>query len=204
MRRSSPSAQRNRDPILQVLRRHGPRDGLVLEIASGTGEHATYFAEHLGLDVVFQPSDPNLEARTSCAAWVAAANLPNLRMPVEIDVSTQDWWQVHAGSVPPLAAILCINMIHIAPWSAAEGLMRGAGHLLPPGGLLILYGPYRRNGMHTAPSNEAFDWDLRARNPDWGVRDLETVTELAEANGLSLQHIEPMPANNFTVIFRRR
>ena len=196
-RRFAPSAARNRDPILQVLRRRLPRAGLVLEIASGTGEHALHFAQHLGPDLIFQPSDPSDEARASIDAWVREANLPNLRPALALDVSA-DAWPVAAAN-----AVLCINMIHIAPWQAAIGLISGASRILPPSGLLILYGPYRRYGAHTAPSNAAFDLDLRARNPAWGVRDLEDVTAVAAQHEFSAPAIEPMPANNLTLIFQR-
>ena len=195
-RRFAPSAARNRDPILEVLRHHVPRSGLVLEIASGTGEHAVHFAQHLGPELVFQPTDPSEDALSSIDAWVKHAELPNLQAPVKFDV-TDDTWPVEKAS-----AVLCINMIHIAPWDAAAGLISGAGSILEPGGLLIFYGPYKRGGVHTAPSNEAFDLDLRARNPLWGVRDLEDVTKLAASHGFGAPIIEQMPANNLTVIFK--
>ena len=195
-RRFAPSAARNRDPILDVLRRHLPGSGLALEIASGTGEHAVHFAQHLGSDLIFQPSDTNAESRASIDAWVLEANLPNLRNALELDVLA-DTWPVESAS-----AVVCINMIHIAPWEATIGLIEGAARILLPFGLLILYGPYRRNGAHTAPSNEAFDLDLRARNPLWGVRDLETVAALAASHGFSAPIIEQMPANNLMLIFK--
>ncbi len=193
-RRFAPSAARNRDPILEVLRKHLPSHGLVLEIASGTGEHAVHLAQHLGPDLVFQPSDPSEDAISSIDAWVKSAELPNLRAPVKFDVTDGAW------PVEKADAVLCINMIHIAPWDAAIGLISGSSSILPPGGLLILYGPYKRGGAHTAPSNEAFDLDLRSRNPLWGVRDLEAVVALAAKHGFSTPIIEAMPANNLTVI----
>jgi Protein of unknown function (DUF938) len=206
-RRFAPSAARNRDPILEVLRRHMPDAGLVLEIASGTGEHAIHFAQRLGPQLVFQTSDPDAEARSSIEAWVQEAGLPNVRPPLALDVTEPNWWRAHGlldgTTTPSLTALLCINMIHIAPWQAAVGLMTGAGHLLASGGLVILYGPYKRGGVHTAPSNAAFDQDLRTRNPEWGIRDLEAVADLAVAHGFSPPVIEPMPANNLTVIFNR-
>jgi SAM-dependent methyltransferase len=194
-RRFAPSAARNRDPILECLRKHLPSHGLVLEIASGTGEHALHFAQHLGPELIFQPTDPSDEAISSIDAWVKSAELPNLRAPVKFDVTDSVW------PVKKADAVVCINMIHIAPWDAAIGLISGAAGVLPPGGLLILYGPYRQGGAHTAPSNEAFDLDLRARNPLWGVRDLEVVAELAAAHSFGAPIIEQMPANNLTVIF---
>ncbi len=196
-RRFAPSAARNRSPILEVLRRHLPHSGLVLEIASGTGEHAVHFARNLGPDLVFQPTDQSEDARTSIDAWVRDANLPNLRPALALDVMTDIW------PVDTAAAVLCINMIHIAPWEAAVGLITGAARFLPAGGVLILYGPYCRGGAHTAPSNEAFDLDLRARNSLWGVRDLEAVAALAAAHGFGAPIVETMPANNLTVIFKR-
>lgn len=197
MRRYAPSAARNRDPILEVLRRHVPRQGQVLEIASGTGEHAVHFARHLGADLIFQPSDPSEDARSSIDAWVAEAKLPNVRPALALDVCDETW------PVETVNAVLCINMIHIAPWQAAIGLIQGASRILPPSGVLILYGPYRRGEQHSAPSNEAFDLDLRARNPEWGVRDLEAVTTLAAAHGFGSPLIEDMPANNLTLIFKK-
>jgi SAM-dependent methyltransferase len=192
----APSAARNRDPILEVLRKHLPSQGLVLEIASGTGEHAVYFAQHLGPDLVFQPTDPSEDAISSIDDWVKSAELPNLRAPIQFDVTDSAW------PVEKADAVVCINMIHIAPWQAAIGLIEGASGILPPGGLLILYGPYKRGGAHTAPSNEVFDLDLRSRNPLWGVRDLEGVAALAVEHDFSAPIIEQMPANNLTLIFK--
>lgn len=195
-RRFAPAAARNRDPILDAIRGHLPAAGLVLEVASGSGEHAIHFAAALP-GLAFQPSDPDAAARASIDAWVAASGLPNIRPALAIDAAAPGW--------PLLAAdaVVCINMIHIAPWAAAEGLMRGAAAILPPGAPLILYGPYRRGGAHTAPSNAAFDADLRGRNPAWGVRDLEAVAALAAAQGFGPPTVIEMPANNLTVVFRR-
>lgn len=195
-RRFAPAAARNRDPILDAIRGHLPAAGLVLEVASGSGEHAIHFAAALP-GLAFQPSDPDAAARASIDAWAAASGLPNIRPALAIDAAAPGW---------PLAAadaVVCINMIHIAPWAAAEGLMRGAAAILPPGAPLILYGPYRRGGAHTAPSNAAFDADLRGRNPAWGVRDLEAVAALAAAQGFGPPTVIEMPANNLTVVFRR-
>jgi SAM-dependent methyltransferase len=189
----APATERNRDAILAVLRKHLPSTGIVLEVASGTGEHVAYFAEALP-NLVFQPSDPAPERRASIDAW--ATTRPNVNAALPIDAKA-DLPMERAD------AVLCINMIHIAPWSAALGLLRGAARLLPPGGPLILYGPYRRGGAHTAPSNEAFDLDLRARDPEWGVRDLEAVQEAAAAIGFGPPEVEQMPANNLTLVFRR-
>lgn len=197
MKRRAPAAERNREPILAVLRRVLPAQGLVLEIASGTGQHAEHFARHLPR-VQWQPTDTDADALASIAAWRREAALPNLRPPLELDVTRQPW------PVEVADAIFCANMLHIAPWRACEGLLEGAGRVLPPGGRLVLYGPFRIGGRHTAESNAAFDETLRARNPEWGVRDLDAVATLAAAQGLAHVEAVPMPANNFTMIFQKR
>ena len=195
-RQQAPAAARNRDPILAVLRGVLPEAGTVLEIASGSGEHVLHFARALP-GLVFQPSDPNPEARRSIAAWAAESGLANLRPPLALDAAAPSWPLTAAD------AVLCINMIHISPWAATEGLMRGAASILPPGGPLYLYGPYRRAGVATAPSNEAFDRDLRGRDPAWGLRALENVAILAATAGFSAPAVTEMPANNLSVVFRR-
>ncbi|MGO4129048.1 DUF938 domain-containing protein [Inquilinus sp. YAF38] len=195
-RQQAPAAARNRDPILAVLRGVLPETGTVLEIASGTGEHSLHFARALP-GLVFQPSDPNPEARNSIAAWAGESGLANLRPPLALDAAAPSW------PVTAADAVLCINMIHISPWATTEGLMRGAASILPPGGPLYLYGPYRRAGVATAPSNEAFDRDLRRRDPAWGLRDMEAVAALADAAGFSGPAVTEMPANNLSVVFRR-
>ena len=196
MKREAPAATRNRQPILDVLQPHLPEKGLVLEIASGTGEHVVHYAAaRPGL--TFQPSDPDAGARASVDDWVRTLGLGNVKPALEIDV-TRETWPVERAD-----AVLCCNMIHIAPWEAAVGLVTGAGRLVPSGGLLFLYGPYRRGGRHTAPSNEAFDSDLKRRKPAWGVRDLEAVIELAELHGFSAPEIVEMPANNLSLLFKR-
>ncbi|HUI13208.1 MAG TPA: DUF938 domain-containing protein [Xanthobacteraceae bacterium] len=187
---------RNRDPILAVLRRVLPPRGLVLEIASGSGEHAVYFAKALP-SLTWQPTDPDPDALASIAAHRAAADAPNLLPPLQLDVTARTWPIAHAD------AIVCCNMIHIAPWTACEGLIGGAARVLPAGGTLYLYGPYKIGGQHTAPSNAAFDADLRGRNPEWGIRDLDEVTALAVSRGLALTETVEMPANNLSVIFQR-
>jgi len=196
-RQSAPAALRNREPILEILRHALPDHGLVLEIASGTGEHVTHFAAALP-DVEWQPSDPNPDSCISIAAWIETERLTNIRPPLQLDVHDRPW------PVADLAAILCINMIHISPWTATEALMAEAGAQLPPGGLLYLYGPYLQANVATAPSNIAFDASLRQRNPEWGLRDLETVVELAAASGLMLGGMVAMPANNLSVLLRRK
>ncbi len=187
---------RNRDPILAVLRRALPPTGIVLEIASGTGEHAVYFASAFP-GLTWQPSDQDELALRSIAAHRAISGLANLRPPIRLDAAAPEW------PVGQADAMVAINMVHISPWRSTQGLMAGAGRVLQPGGVLYLYGAYREAGAHTAPSNAAFDRDLRRRNPEWGVRDLEEVVELGQANGLSLAERIPMPANNLSVIFRK-
>ncbi|SOZ39531.1 DUF938 domain-containing protein [Cupriavidus neocaledonicus] len=195
-RRMAPATERNREPILAVLRQVLPASGTVLEIASGTGQHAVHFAAALP-GITWQPSDPDAAARASIAAWTAHAGLANVRAPLALDVCRQPW------GIDAAAAVVCINMIHIAPWAAAEALFAGAGKLLGPGGVLFLYGPYRRGGAHTAPSNAAFDAQLRATDPDWGVRDMEAVIALGAAQGLRCDEPVPMPANNFCLVLRK-
>jgi hypothetical protein len=197
-RQYAPSATRNRDPIWNVLRSQLPPAGLVLEIASGSGEHTMHFARLAGPDVVFQPSDQDAGARASIDAWMAASQLTNVRPALALDAAAEIWPMARAD------VVICINMIHISPWSSAVGLVHGAANVLPIGGLLYLYGPFRREGRHTSPSNEAFDRDfLRARNPAWGVRDLEAVADIAAQVGFSPPHVVEMPANNLSVLFRR-
>jgi hypothetical protein len=196
-RRFSPSTARNREAILAVIAQHFPVSGTVLEIASGAGEHAVFFARALP-GLTWQPSDPDEAAHESIAAWTAHEHVRNVLPPLTIDARQSNW-----GVDGPFDAIVAINMIHIAPWDATIGLMAGAAHLLAPGGKLFLYGPYKRNGAHTAPSNEAFDASLRARNPLWGVRDLEDVEREAQLNGLTLSAVVEMPANNLSVIFAK-
>jgi SAM-dependent methyltransferase len=190
----APAAARNRQPILDVLKPLLPSRGLVLEVASGTGEHVVHFAQACPA-LAFQPTDPDPGHRASIDAWSAALGLANVRRAIALD-TTAETWPIEAAD-----ALLCMNMIHIAPWAAAEGLMHGAGRVLPPGGLLYLYGPYKQGGRHIAPSNAAFDASLRAQNPAWGIRDLEAVAGLAVANGFVEPAIAEMPANNLSLIF---
>jgi SAM-dependent methyltransferase len=196
MKRHAPATARNRQPILDVLRPRLPAQGIVLEIASGSGEHIVHFAEALP-GLVFQPSDPSDDARASIDDWVLTQGLGNVRAALALDAAG-DVWPIDRAD-----AVLCCNMIHIAPWEAAVGLIAGAAHVLSPGGTLYLYGPYRRDGRHTAPSNEAFDRDLRQRDPTWGVRDLEAVASLAEDRGFGPPEVIDMPANNLSLIFKR-
>ncbi len=187
---------RNREPILDVLRRVLPPSGLVVEIASGSGEHAVFFAKDLP-GISWQPTDIDASALGSIAAHRATADAPNLLAPLRLDTMAEPWPVAHAD------AVVGNNMIHISPWAVTEGLMRGANRVLRSGGILFLYGPYRIDGRHTAPSNEEFDASLRARNAEWGIRDLGDVTDLAARNGFALVETVPMPANNLSVVFRR-
>lgn len=196
MKRHAPATERNRDPILAVLREELPARGLVLEIASGTGEHAVFFAARFPA-LVWQPSDASSSALESIAAWREESGLTNLRSPRRLDVTASPWPIDHAD------AVFCANMLHIAPWTACEGLMAGASSVLPPGGPLVVYGPFLREGVPTAESNLAFDADLRARNPEWGVRSLDRVSAVARQNGLGLERVVELPSNNVAAVWRR-
>lgn len=196
-RETAPSPERNKQPILEVLTRVLPPRGLVLEIGSGTGQHVAHFAQGLPA-LTFQPSEMDVAWHASIGAWTSAGQLANVKPPLAIDVTKLPW------PISAADAIVCINVIHIAPWEATLALMAGAGSILPVGGVLVTYGPYLRGGAHTAPSNEAFDASLRARNPRWGVRDIDTVARVASHAGLALEEAVPMPANNFTLVWRKR
>lgn len=196
-RRVAPHVARNAGPILQVLQQVLPACGLVLEVASGSGEHALHFVRAFP-DLVFQPSDPDPLARASIEAWRVDSGVTNLLAPLALDAAAAEWPVARAD------AILCINMAHISPWAATTGLLHGAGRLLAPGATLYLYGPYRQAGVETAPSNEAFDASLKQRDHEWGLREVEAVAAAAEDEGLALDRIVPMPANNLSLIFRRR
>ena len=195
---ASPASVRNAEPILHLLRAHLPKSGRVLEIAAGSGQHAVAFSGALpGLE--WTPSDLSPDARASIAAWAAQAGAANLQAPLALDCMDEASWPEG-----PFDAVLCINMIHISPWAATEGLMALAERVLPrPGGLLYLYGPYREADVPLAPSNEAFDASLKARDPAWGLRDRDTVVALARSHGLTLTLRTEMPANNISLLFRR-
>lgn len=195
-RQYAPAAARNRGPILNVLGSILPLSGPVLEVASGTGEHVVHFARAFPT-LNWQPSDPSREARRSIDAWIAAERLENVRPPLDLDAASDGWPIDHA------AAMVCINMIHISPWAATEGLMRGASRILDAGAPLYLYGPFRQPAKALAPSNAAFDEDLRNRDPRWGLRDLDEVAVCAGSFGFMLDHLVEMPANNLSVIFRK-
>ena len=220
MRQFAPATQRNREPILAVLRQVLPTSGTVLEVASGTGEHAVYFSQHLP-HLNWLPSDPNPVARASIAAWRGESGVSTLHSPIALDASQMRWPvepldELATGHIPvtagaeeaieisrPITAIVNINTIHISPWEVCLGLLAGAGRILTASGVLYLYGPYRRDGRHTATSNAAFDLSLRSQNPEWGVRHLEDVVAAAKAQGLSLENVIAMPANNFSVVFHK-
>lgn len=194
--RSAPAALRNREAIAEVLGEWLPESGLVLEIASGTGEHAVYFAERFP-QLEWQPSDLHPDALESIAAWRAKAGRPNVRAPVIIDAASVEW------PIDRADAVLSINMVHISPWASALGLIAGAADVLPGGGPLILYGPWLKDDIATVESNLAFDRDLRGRDPEWGLRRVEDFVAAAAEHGLGLDQIRSMPANNLMLLFRR-
>jgi hypothetical protein len=194
----SPSTARNRHPILEVLKPRLPSTGSVLEIAAGAGEHAVYNAAAFPY-LQWQPTDEDPASLDSIAAWRDHAALPNLLPPLQLDASDPASWPVDKAD-----AIININMIHIAPWEATQGLMTGAGRLLPSGGVLFIYGPYIESNIETAPSNLSFDLSLKGRNPAWGIRRLDEVTALAARHSLELSERIVMPANNLSLFFRKR
>jgi SAM-dependent methyltransferase len=196
VRLSSPAALRNREPILDVLRGVLPPHGTVLEVASGSGEHVVHFAKALP-NLTWQPSDPSAEARESIVALAADEGLPNILAPLNLDATAADWPLDRAD------ALVAINMVHISPWAATLGLLRHAARLLPSAGPLILYGPYRQQNETMAPSNVAFDADLRSRNPEWGIRLLEDLVHEADRAGFRLVRVVTMPANNLSVLLAR-
>ena len=197
-RQYAPATERNRDPILAVLKRVLPETGVLLEIGAGSGQHAAFFAPHFP-GLIWQPTEPDPDGRASVAAWVEEVNPATLRPPLDLNVTANPW---------PVAqhvdAIFSANMIHIAPWACCRGLLAGAGRILRPDGVAVLYGPFMRGGEHTAPSNAEFDASLKRRDPSWGIRDLDAVTACAGEAGLAAAEIVAMPANNLMVIFKRR
>ena len=192
-----PPSERNKGPILDVLSRVLPSRGVALEIASGTGQHVVHFAKALP-GLTWQPSDPDPELRESIALRVKEQQLANVNRPIDLDVTRLPW------PLQTADAVVCINMIHVAPWSATLALLEGTKALLPTQHVLFLYGPYRRFGRHTSKSNEQFDSDLRAHDPEWGLRDLEAVSDVAAGAGFVLAETVGMPANNFSLVFKRR
>jgi SAM-dependent methyltransferase len=195
--KSAPAAARNREPILQVLRDRLARPAFVLEIASGTGEHAVWFSGALS-DLTWQPTDCNREALRSIAAWRDLKGPPNLLPPLQLDAAADSWPVVQAD------AVVAINLIHITPWAVTLGLIAGAARVLASGGVLFLYGPFREGGVHTAAGNATFDAELQARDPSWGVRDLDEISPLASQHGFEAPERIAMPANNLSVVFHRR
>ncbi|WP_447728548.1 DUF938 domain-containing protein [Sphingomonas koreensis] len=193
-RKHAPATLRNREVIAEILAAVLPASGTVLEIASGSGEHCAFFAKRFP-DLRWQPSDPEPSALASIASW--CAGLDNVAPPLAIDAAASDWVVDRAD------ALLCINMVHISPWEAALGLLDGAARVLPAGAALILYGPYRRAEVPTAPSNEAFDLSLKARDPRWGLREVADVSEAAAVRGLVFERLVEMPANNLMLVYRR-
>ncbi len=195
MKRHAPATARNRAPILEVLRRVLAGRKLVLEVASGSGEHAVFFAAALP-ELLWQPSDRDPGALASTQAWRAEAGLPNVAPPLELDVAAPHWPLERAD------AVVCINLLHISPWAASQALFEGAASLLEPDAPLVTYGPYRFAGR-TAPSNDAFDASLRSQDPSWGVRDVDDLSALARRTGFELEESVAMPANNHTLVWRR-
>ncbi|NER95858.1 MAG: DUF938 domain-containing protein [Symploca sp. SIO1B1] len=212
-RQYAPATKRNREAILEVLQQVLPNNCTVLEIASGTGEHGVFFAPRMG-NRKWLPSEPNPLLLASIEAWQTYQPADNLYPPLELDVCdsvwpvetrvSPTWLQSFDFETFPLAAMVNINMIHIAPWLTCLGIMAGASRILPSGGILYMYGPFKQDGKHTAPSNAAFDATLRSQNPQWGVRDLNDVVEVARARDLSLLTTYQMPANNLSVVFQRQ
>ncbi len=198
-RRDAPATRRNAAAILEVLRETLPEAGTILEIGSGTGQHASAFAPALA-PRLWLPSDPDPGQRASIAAWIADMDPPRPLPPRAIDAAAPEW-DVRAED--NITAITSANVIHISPWSTSQGLIAGAGRILPPGGVLHFYGPFKRGGVHTTDSNAAFDASLRARDPAWGVRDLDDIKALAKTAGLILDRVIDMPSNNFSVVFKR-
>ena len=195
-RLASPSAERNREPIAKILSQILPQSGLVLEVASGTGEHSIHFARVMP-HLTWQPSEQDKDCLRSISAWAAVEVQANVLQPLYLDVTDAQW------PIATAEAIVCINMIHIAPWSVAQALLRGASRILPPGGLLCLYGPYRVAGKHTSASNREFDAQLRAMNSEWGVRDLDAMANEARTFNIELARTFQMPANNLVTVFRK-
>ncbi|MBX7532220.1 DUF938 domain-containing protein [Qipengyuania sp. 1XM1-15A] len=196
MKRHAPATARNSEPIAQVLAQELPGRGLVLEIASGSGEHAVFMAQRFP-QIDWQPSDPDGEALASIGEWAREAGLTNLKQPVEFDTRTADW------PLDAADAVVCINMVHISPWAATEALFEGSARLLAPGAPLVLYGPYFEDDVEPASSNVAFDQSLRSRNPEWGIRNVAQLEELAQRSGFEKTARYEMPANNLTLVYRR-
>ena len=193
----SPSAERNKASISEVLSRMLPERGIVLEVGSGTGQHVVQFARAMP-NLIWQPSERDADCLRSIRAWLSVEALSNVRPPLHLDVDALPW------PVDSAAAVVCINMLHIAPWSTAEALFFGGKSLLSGGSVLCLYGPFKREGRHTSQSNKDFDALIRHQDPEWGVRDLDEVSGLAVESGFVLLQTHEMPSNNLTIVFRKR
>ena len=201
-KRYAPATELNRDPILDVLQTYLPNQGTVLEVSSGTGQHAAFFAPRLA-PRYWLPTDVDEISLSSIQAWRETSQASNLLAPQRLDVLDARWLVEDAELPEPLSAIVNINMVHIAPWSCCAGLFDGAVRVLPAQTVLLMYGPFKQDGEHTSPSNAAFDQQLKAQDARWGVRDLETVIDVAKARGFGCQAVIPMPANNLMVSFTR-
>ncbi len=199
-RQFSPACERNKDPILVVLKQHLPDQPHVLEVASGSGEHGHYFCQQLP-HIIWQPSDIDPRYQESVVAWQKHQPLDNFLPPLTLNMTDETWFNNVKNTIN---SMFNANMAHISPWAATEGLFNGAGQVLNPNGKLFLYGPFKIEGQHTAPSNSEFDKSLKARNPQWGIRNLEDITALAKQNGLVIEQKIAMPANNFMLIFRHK
>ena len=198
-KRSAPATERNREAILSVLQNYLPNQGTVLEIASGTGQHAVFFAQQL-TPRFWLPTDLDPTNMASIAAWREEADAANLLLPLQLDVRDPAWL-IDCDLPAPISAIVNINMLHISPWSCCEALFAGAAEVLDQSGVVILYGPFKRDGLHTAPSNAAFDEQLRSQDSAWGVRDLKAVVDTAVEQGFACQNLIEMPVNNLSVVF---
>ena len=198
-KRSAPATERNREAILSILQNYLPNQGTVLEIASGTGQHAVFFAQQL-TSRFWLPTDLDPTNIASIAAWRVEAGAANLLLPRQLDVRDSSWL-IDCDLPAPISAIVNINMLHISPWSCCEALFAGAAEVLNQSGVVILYGPFKRDGLHTAPSNAAFDEQLRSQDSAWGVRDLKAVVDIAVEQGFACQNVIEMPVNNLSVVF---
>ena len=201
-KRYAPATERNRDAILGVLQTYLPEQGTVLEVSSGTGQHAAFFAPRLA-PRYWLPTDVDEISLSSIQAWRETSQASNLLVPQRLDVLDTPWLLEEAELPAPLSAIVNINMVHIAPWPCCEGLFDGAARILPAQTVVLMYGPFKQDGEHTSPSNAAFDQQLKAQDVRWGVRDLESVIEVAKARGFECQAVITMPANNLMVSFTR-
>jgi SAM-dependent methyltransferase len=203
-RLDAPAFHRNHAPIWSVLAPHlADASGDVLEIGSGTGQHVVAFAANAPA-LTWWPSDPNPKHCRSIEAWRRHAKLANVRPPLCIDISDPDWRRIGPADLPErFRAMLCLNVLHITPWSVTETLLDCAANALAPDGQLFVYGPFMRDGRHTAPSNAAFDASLRRENPCWGVRDISLIGEAAQRRGLRMTAVEGMPANNMMAMVAR-